>query len=719
MSRFFSKGFPLLLLAAFVLLSGCSSEQAMKPESAPGLDLKMVKAGKFDTGKMWTFDYPPIDYFKRVYNFSPTPEWFEKARLSALRLPGCTASFVSEDGLVMTNHHCARGSLDRVNKEGEDLPNLGFYAATLEEERKIPNYYADQLLLIEDVTEEVQKAFESGTTDEEKIANRNAAIAQIQARYEEKTKLNCTVYTFFNGGKYSLYGFKRYNDVRLVFAPHQLVAFFGGDPDNFTYPRYDMDVTFYRIYDEDGKPMKTSNFFKWSKAGASEGDAVFVIGNPGRTTRLYTVAQLEFSRDYLYRLTLDALKALEAIYEQYVEAHPEKRPEYQTRIFGLANSRKVVGGRVDGLFDPVILAKKRDFEQNLKNKVMENPEWKAQYSSIWDDIATYQKQKAELFGLTRALNLRGTGRAGISSLAAGIVDYAKNAMLPEDQRPRMMQGPGMERVKARLAATEITPELDVKILAFQLAYMQSVFGTTHAPFGDLMAGESPAIAAKRLLRSSMLTDTVQVKELLEKTSAEILASNDPWISYVVKSAERAEAVSRKYDEIVNKEQARVQLLGLVVFNVYGTSIPPDATFSLRIADGVVKGYDYNGTVAPVNTTFYGMFDRYFSYGKQAPWILPEEWLKAGPEFDLSTPLNFVSTSDIIGGNSGSPVINTNLEVVGIAFDGNMESMPGDYIFDETANRCVSVHSSGILEAVQDVYKAERLAKELKSGKIAK
>ncbi len=718
MPRSISKGVFVLTLLALVLFAGCSSQEAMKQEPAPGIKVEMVKAGKFDTGKMWTFDYPPMDYFKQTYNFTPTKEWFEKARLSALRLPGCSGSFVSADGLVMTNHHCARGALDRVNKEGEDLPTLGFYAATLEEERKIPNYYVDQLVLIEDVTEEVQKAFASGNTDEEKIAKRNEAVASIQARYEEKTKLNCTVYTFFNGGKYALYGFKRYNDVRLVFAPHQVVAFFGGDPDNFTYPRYDMDVTFYRVYDEDGKPLKTENFFKWSKAGASEGEAVFVIGNPGRTTRLNTVAQLVFARDYTYKTALDALKAVESITEKYVQAHPDKRLEYQTQIFGFANSRKLIDGRLKGLFDPVIMAKKKDFEQTLIDKVMANPEWKTKYGMIWDDIARYQEQKAKLYDLDRALNLRGLGRSTVGSLASGIVSYAQNAMLPEDQRPRMMRGQGLERTKTRLAETEVNVELDQKILEFQLSYLQSVFGTSFAPFNELMNGETPAVAAKRLETNTILTDQAKVKELLEKAPAEILATTDPWISYAVKSSERADEISMKYNELQDKEAAKVQLLGLVVFGIYGTSIPPDATFSLRIADGVVKGYEYNGTIAPPHTTFYGMFDRYYSYGKQDPWVLPDRWLKAGPELDMSTPLNFVSTNDIIGGNSGSPVINSNLELVGIAFDGNIESLPGDYIYDETANRCVSVHSAGILEAIQDVYKADRLAGELKAGKMS-
>ncbi len=284
MLRAFLKSSLVALLVSLVFFTGCSSVQGTRPEGTSQQILENVKAGLFDTGRMWTFDYPPVDYFTKTYNFSPDRAWFEKARLGALRLPNCTASFVSEDGLVFTNHHCAREALDLVNRPGEALADDGFFAAALSDERKVPNLYVDQLVLIKDVTDEVQKAFENGRNDDERIANRDWAIADIEKRHREQTKLTCNVMNFYNGGKFSLYGFKRYNDVRLVFSPELAMEYFGGDNDNFTYPRYSLDISFFRVYDENGQPLKSPNYFKWSPTGAAENEPVFVIGNPGRTS---------------------------------------------------------------------------------------------------------------------------------------------------------------------------------------------------------------------------------------------------------------------------------------------------------------------------------------------------------------------------------------------------------------------------------------------------
>jgi len=299
----FLRTYSFTSLIVLLLLIGCSTQQSTRSYVPRYINLDKVQAGQFDTGKMWTFDFPPIDYFSKTYNFTPSKEWFDKARLSTLRLPNCTASFVSEDGLVMTNHHCARSALDSVNREGERLAEAGFYAATLKDERKASNIFIDQLLVMEDVTKEIQQAFESGTTDNSKVANRMAKMQELQMRYSANYKTSApqdsmvfSIVSFYNGGRYSLYGYKRYTDVRLVYAPEDMMAFFGGDPDNFTYPRYDFDCAFFRVYDN-GKPLKTANFFRFSQDGAQEGDAVFVIGNPGRTNRLKTVAQLEYLRD--------------------------------------------------------------------------------------------------------------------------------------------------------------------------------------------------------------------------------------------------------------------------------------------------------------------------------------------------------------------------------------------------------------------------------------
>jgi hypothetical protein len=708
-----------LLLIIFLAVSGCSApQQATRQDGgASFVNLDTVKAGAFDTGKMWTFDYPPVDYFQRTYQFTPEPDWFEKARLAALRIPGCSASFVSEDGLVMTNHHCARTALDLANREGENLPENGFTASTLADERKIPNFYADQLVLIEDVTEEVIKAFESGANDEERVSNRTRAIAAIEQRYKEQTGLNCNVITFYNGGRYSLYGYKRYNDVRLVFAPEQALGYFGGDYDNFTYPRYDLDVAFLRVYGEDGKPLKTTHFYKWSEDGAQEGEVVFVVGNPGRTSRLLTVAQLEFFRDQSYPFLLSTLDALVQAYSNLIEKYPDRKLQYQTRLFSFSNSQKLFVGRIKGLHDPVMMKKKYDFESTFKAAVAKKPSTATQYAGVWNDIGTLQQEKSRLFHQNQALTYSGIGRSSLIGFASNIVEFAKNAKLPEQERAERMGGMTIDSAKARLARTTIDREADNAVLAWQLNFMKSGLAGKNAEFNKLLDGQSPEQAAQRLLSSTILTDGEKVRALLSKSPDEILASHDPLISFVAKTDGEAQTVRERYNDLLAREQARVQVLGKAVYDVYGTSIPPDATFTLRLADGVVKGYEYNGTIAPVFTTFYGLYDRYYSFEKREPWNLPNRWINPPATFNMATRFNMVSTNDIIGGNSGSPVVNKKLEVVGIAFDGNIESLPNDFIYSDERERCVSLHSSGILEALRNIYKAERLANELRGQKV--
>lgn len=708
----------LAILLALLLAAGCSTAPVVKQQPAGStlFNVDTVRAGEFDTGRMWTFDFPPVDHFKRTYNFTPDAAWFERARLGSLRLPNCTASFVSEDGLVFTNHHCARGALDAVNKEGENLPEDGFYAPTLADERKVPRLYVDQLVLMEDVTAEIVGAFESGTTDEQRVANRTAKIAEVEKRYSDRTGLQCNVITFYNGGKYSMYGYKRYNDVRIVFAPEEGVAFFGGDPDNFTYPRYNLDITYFRVYDDQGKPLKTNNYFRWSTTGAQEGDPVFVVGNPGRTSRLFTVAQLEFSRDHAYPFILDRLNEMVGIYTAFLQRHPDQKLQYQTSLFGFSNSQKVYVGRVQGLHDPIIMAKKRDFERTFRAGVAAKPSLQSQYGHVWGDIESAQKEKASLFRQVQALTFAGIGRPTVLSLANSIVDYATIAGLPEAQRAERLRGSTLDALKGRIASAAINVELDEAVLTAYLEWASAAIGT-HEAFMNLKGRMTSREAASALMKRTVLTDKTQVEQLLAKPAADILASTDPFITYVTRSADHAKTVRTKYNDAVGREQARVQVLGKAVFDVYGTSIPPDATFTLRIADGVVKSYEYNGTIAPVFTTYYGMYDRLHSFAQKAPWVVPDRWKNPPPAFDMSARFNFISTNDIIGGNSGSPVLNRNLEVVGIAFDGNIESLPGDFIFDDTKNRCVSVHSGGILEAVEDLYKADRIAKELRNGKI--
>jgi hypothetical protein len=701
--------------AAFVLLmffTGCSFHQTLKDQRQNFLNLDTVHAGQFDTGKMWTFDFPPIEYFSKTYGFTPDKEWFVKARLSALRLPNCSASFVSEDGLVMTNHHCARSALDSVTREGERLVEEGFYASSLEEERRAGNIYIDQLLLMEDVTHEVQQAFESGAADDIKISQREAKIREIQKRFSEHYKIVApqdsmifSVVSFYNGGRFSLYGYKRYTDVRLVYAPEDAIAFFGGDPDNFTYPRYDFDCAFFRIY-EYGLPLKTSNYFRMSQEGAKEGDAVFVIGNPGKTYRLETVAQLDYRRDVAYPSSIETYAKYEEIYSSYVQNHPEEKSEYINKIFSVSNSRKAVTGYLNGLRDQVLMAKKKDFENKFQHAVGADSHKQSLYGNLWNSIEINQTEIASLSRELNALSSKGRLQPQYLSLAAQLVNLADRS---SDSLAASAQ--------STFYPSDFIPEIEKQLLSFRLTVLQNIFGPRNKALNTLLAGRTPEQTAEDLSQNCIFSSKEKTAALLAQSPATILRSTDPLIQFTIAMQPRLNELQKKYDSINKKQQAAVQMLGKAMYEVYGIQIPPDATFTLRIADGTVKGYEYNGTLASPLTTFYGMYDRYYSFGMQDPWKLTKRWLNPPVLFKMNTPMNFVSTNDIIGGNSGSPVINKDLQVVGLIFDGNIESLPGNFIYDETKNRSVSVHSSGILEGLEKIYKAERLVKELRLGKI--
>jgi len=708
MVRSFLKGTAVFFLISLMLFSGCSSVQGTRQETSTPQVLEGIKAGQFDTGKMWAFDFPPMEYFKKTYGFTPDKTWFEKARLASGRLPNCTSSFVSEDGLLMTNHHCARGALAAVAKEGEKLVTDGFYARTLEEERKSPVTYVDQLITIEDVTAEVQAAFDSGTTDSAKAANRTAKQNQIIQLYAAKFKQTTSdsmifqFYSFYNGGRYSLYGFKRYTDVRLVFAPEEEIAFYGGDPDNFTYPRYDFDVTFFRVY-ENGKPIKTPYYFPFSKNGAAENEPVFVIGNPGRTNRLNTFVQLETNRDLALPFNVAVLTSRLKSLNAYVEKNPDKRYENLNTIFGIANTLKSISGELGGLKDPVLMAKKVDFEKNFRAAVVNNPTLKAKYGDPWAEIEALEKQLQSIQAEALPLNLRNWSTT--FTLAAGIIDYATGQM---DFRGRPASKPSFPRT--------YSAEVEKPMLIDQLTYMRKAFGDKNEAFNKLMAGRTPEQVAVALM-STQFGSKEKFEAFADGKQEDLMKASDPVMEFAKYAVARVSEMQAKARPLAAKQQPYLQLLGKAMYDVYGTSIPPDASFSLRIADGVVKGYEYNGTIAPINTTFYGMYDRYYSFGKKEPWALPARWASPPADFNMSTPVNFVSTNDIIGGNSGSPVVNKNLEVVGLVFDGNIESLPGRFIFDDTKNRTVSVHSSGLIEGVDKIYRAERVAKELRAGKI--
>lgn len=683
------------------------------------LNLDTIKAGKFDTGRMWTFEYPPVDYFEEAYSFRPGEEWFDEVRMAALRFATyCSASFVSEDGLVMTNHHCGRQSITQVTGEGENLHETGFIAESLEDERPVPGLFVDQLVLIKDVTDEVLAETDKASDEKERLEIEASVISEIESREAENSGLEVSVTALYNGARYSLYGYKRYTDVRLVFAPEHQLGFFGGDPDNFTYPRYNLDCSFFRVYDENGEPLKTNHYFKWSEKGATEGEAIFVVGNPGNTDRLNTVAQLEYQRDIQYPRTLDLLSGLIETYSEMIEQDPEGTRRLKDMLLSFQNSQKAYTGMLGGLQDPVLMQRKKDFEKTFKQKVQSDPELNELYGGLWDKI---EKSRAEIRKISNknfALSMNRFTTPQYFFIAEEMIALAEELTLPENERSELYVGDELDITLESFIPEDFDYDLNRKLLKEKIHIFNTYFGKDESIIQEFTQGKTGDEAVESVLERSSLTSTEDIKELASKGPDGILNSDDPFIQFILNTDEISAEYDERINELVDKEATYTQQLGRALFAVYGTSIPPDATFTLRISDGIVEGFPYNGTVAPPITTFYGLYDRYYSHGKEFPWSLPARWLNPPDDFDLSTPFNFVSTNDIIGGNSGSPVINKDKEVVGLAFDGNVQGLPGNFIFRTEENRMVSVHSEGMMEAIKDLYKYERLADELKTGKLS-
>ncbi len=732
----------VLLSLSLALFIGCATSQPTTTSEVPvrtapppppptvpeaPLSLQMVsaldtvRAGRFDNGKMWTFEDPPIDYFAEAYGFRPDSAWFREARLGALRIPGCSASFVSPNGLVMTNHHCGREAVVAVSRPGENLLDNGFYARSLEEERRAEDYYADQLIEIRDVTDEVYAALEGTETDAERAMARQQAIQQIEQRLlEEKGGEEASyvveVISLYNGAKYSAYIFKRYRDMRLVMAPELQLGYFGGDPDNFTYPRYALDATFFRIYDENGQPLRTPNYFRWSQEGVEEGDVVFVIGNPGSTSRLQTVAQLEFRRDVLEPAILRLIQTRMTALEDYLRELPDgpEREEIRNEIFSLSNAEKLYTGRVKGLRDPYIIARRRDAEQRFREALRRDATLARTYDPLFERMAELVNQQRNYAAELQAFLAFNPN----SSLSSTAIRRAIMAYLYLNRQQAGASDEQLAELRDEILSVEDQPKgVQWRYLKARLEDFVRYFGEDGRLVSQILQGRTPEVVARHIIDNTVLSDSARTAQALEGGT---LKMDDPAVQLVATVWPRFQAFQSAWAGISAQQQEIASQLGRARYEVYGTSVPPDATFSLRIADGVVKGYTYNGTMAPPYTTFYGLYDRYYAFGPGTDWDLPERWLNPPETFDRSTPLNFVATADIIGGNSGSPVINPNLEVVGLIFDGNIESLPADYIYmPDRGMRAVAVDVRGILEALDEIYDADRLVLELTTGQLVR
>jgi hypothetical protein len=705
---------PILLLSAACASSGrAPAPETVAPVPVPPETVvvevappeTVLEPGRFDTGKMWTFENPPLDYFAEEYGFQPTSEWLDHVRLSSLRLPNCTASFVSSDGLVLTNHHCAREGATAVSREGEDLLETGFYAPTLEDERRVPDLHVDQLVELRDVTDLIEVAVTPMMAEEAEMQAREARQQSVADSASQALELDCEVQSLYNGGRYSLYCYKRYDDVRLVFIPELDIGYFGGDPDNFTYPRYVLDASFLRVYDDNGEPFGPADYYRWSETGVREGDAVFVVGNPGSTERLNTVAQLEYSRDYvepfwirLYQSRADALV-------QFMDHHPDQRPEYINDYFSHMNSLKLFKGRLKALQDPEIMGRKRGFEQRFRRAVQADPALNQLYGSLWDEIAQIRAQMATLAPTRNGLWFSGPLWSQTLGTAADMLLYAF----------RVLNGVNDEvtdELRSDLEDRTFNTDLDQHFLELQLQDAAEWLGEDDPFVRAALAGSTFSEAARTLVSEAVsVTDLEQRNALLGDPGA-ILNSPDPAIRLMRDALPRFVDAELAFQDLSTDEEAKVAKLARALFEVQGTALAPDATFTLRIADGVVSSYDYNGTRAPAFTTFYGLYDRHYSHAGSDDWALPERWLDPPAAFDLSTPLNMVHTNDTVGGNSGSPLVNVAGEVVGLLFDGNIESLSGDFIYTDHSARSVSVRAEAIIEALRHIYGAQRIVDEL-------
>jgi len=696
-----------ILLLTFVLLTKITFAQTYY-----GINPDTVKAQKYDMGKMWTFENPPLDYFEKEYGFKPSAELLEKFQKSALKFGnGCSASFVSEDGLIMTNHHCVRGILERVQKENENILRDGFFAESLDNERTIPNLKVEQLIIIKDVTEEIQSVMGDVKSDSNKIDIRDQKIEELKKQYtQENPELTFKVVSLYNGGKYSLYGYKVYSDVRLVFVPELFVAKLGGDPDNFTYPRYGLDCAFLRAY-EDGKPIKTDFYFNWNKEGVKEDQPVFVVGNPGRTNRINTMAQIEYSRDVRYPMLVGMYKEMYKIYEEMVNVTNAEDFSLIARLYSIGNALKVYSGTYKALLDPFLVARKKDFEKNFKEAVNGNSGLKEKFGNIWTELEESRARARKDANKIYAYTISSFYSPQYLLMSKSLVNYAKQLKNDEITRENY------DSLTALLFPKDFNKELQDKLLIVQLNIIKNNLSFGDKILKELIGIKTTETAADELVNKSSFTSQNNFLELANAGYKAVLNSDDPFIYYVLNTQDELQKMQTENRARADREEILNQMLGEALYKVYGDAIPPDATGTLRLADGIVKGYDYNGTRAPIKTTFYGALDRYYSFDKKFPFNLPSYFENLPKEFDLSTPLNFVSTNDIVGGNSGSAVINRDAEIVGLAFDGNIESLPSNFIYTTEANRTVCVSALGMMEAIKDLYKATRLSDELANGKM--
>ena len=678
------------------------------------LALVLVPAGLGADEGMWTLDNFPTETVRERYGVEIDPAWLDRTRLATTRIDGgCSGSFVSPNGLVLTNHHCVQRCAGQMSSAENPIAETGFLARTTEDEVRCESEQISVLIGIEEITAAVEQAV-AGKPEAEANQQRKQTLTRLEHACKEEASsagedLFCESVALYNGGQYFLYKYKRYDDVRMVFLPETAVAAFGGDPDNFNYPRWCLDMAFLRVY-ENGQPASTPEFLRWRRQGAADGEPVFVAGHPGATQRLLTVAELEHLRNTVLPPTIEHAAELRGRLIQYAKTGDEPHRIAQRLIQGVENGIKVRRNRLRSLLDAGLMASKRAEEAELESLVGADPEL-ADVAGAWDEIAaalaTYRTFRDPHRFIESGTAFSGT----LFGYARTLVRAAAERQRPNEERLREYTEAALPRHQQRtLAARPIYPEFEEVQLSFSLEKMREHLGPDSRFVHEILGSESPDQVAHRLVSGTRLDDPAVRAELWEGGQNAIEASDDPLILLARAIDEDARALRRRYeDEVEAPMETASEKIARARFAVYGTSTYPDATFTARLTFGAIEGWLEKGEKVEPFTETARLFERTTG---QDPFRLPPSWLEARDELGMTTRFNTVANTDIIGGNSGSPMIDAEGRLVGLVFDGNIHSIAGAYWFDPEVNRTVAVHPEVILEALEVVYGADRLLAEI-------
>lgn len=659
---------------------------------------------------MWLLNNLPKTELKEKYGFEPSSDWIERIQKASVRFGnGGSASFISSHGLIMTNHHVGADAIQNLSSAEHNYMRDGFYAPTHADELKCPDVELNVLMEIRPVTDRINAAVTDDMSPADAATARQKVMSEIEREAQAETGLKPQIVTLYRGARYDLYLYKRYTDVRLVMAPEDGIGFFGGDIDNFEYPRYNLDITFFRAY-EDGKPASTPDYFRWSKAGISENDLIFISGHPGRTRRLYTVAHLEFLRDTWLPLVLNCYYQREVSLLQLAARGAEENRIAREDLLYIQNGRKAFTGMLTGLQDARIMDRKRQEEQSLRSS------WTAEdgQKDPWSQLDAAIHEVNDWYPAYFLLENRRTGLCRLQGLATKLVRAATERAKPDADRLPEYRDAALASLELDLfSEAPIHMTLERVRLEDGLMRLARILGGSHPAVVDALGGVDPGSRAASLLAGTKLADIAERKRLYEGGLEAVKASKDPMIKFAMEMDEHGLALRKRYEDVFESVETEAYAeIADARFDKYGERVYPDATFTLRLAFGTVKGIHEDNRNVAAFTTIGGAFQHADAHENRPPFDLPKRWMEGKGKLNLSTPFNFITTNDIIGGNSGSPMLNRKGEIIGIVFDGNIESLVWDFQFDDRQARSVGVDARAIIETLTKLYNAKSLVKEI-------